>query len=304
MSKKTDVRVYEEIRKEIDIYSEDKFQVPMSNVFGRGTLAEKESFGGRSLQDNALRVDQAFAQVDELQDIWNHGHTQWMWKHINMTYHSPYNNMRQIAAEMSSKKRALQDAKWRQVKNEIKIRKIEEQLQKTEELDYWKEVELKVKLAEMREGMAEGTRYIEGAMKDVLALEGLYHDLKERVNGFSEEDIEKDETRTHLKRSIVQCLRDVRQTGAISKGEQEYAEQIGVNVGKLQHLLRDYVKKEVEEGDWGTEGLFAFVDQVADELTDIHKVNETRMKILGFNPDPVGHISYDTKVALLDKKEE
>ena len=39
MAEKTDVRVYEEIRKEIDIYSKDKFQVPMSNVFGRGTLA-------------------------------------------------------------------------------------------------------------------------------------------------------------------------------------------------------------------------------------------------------------------------
>ena len=141
-------------------------------------------------------------------------------------------------------------------------------------------------------------------MKDVLALEGLYDDLKERLHDFSEEDIEKDETRTHLKRSIVQCLRDVRQTGVISKGEQEYAEQIGVNVGKLQHLLREYTKKEVEDGDWGTQGLFAFVDQVADELTDVHKVNETRMKIQGFNPNPIGHISYDTKIVLLDKKEE
>jgi hypothetical protein len=304
MTEKNDVRIYEEIRKEIDIYSEDKFKVPMSNVFGRGTLAEKESFGGRSLQDNALMVDNAFEKVDELQDIWNHGHTQWMWKHINMTYHSPYNNMRQIAAEMAGKKRALQEAKWRQVKNEIKIRKIEEQLQKAEDLDYWKEVELKVKLAEMREGMVEGTRYIEGAMKDVLALESLYDNLKEKINEFSEYDIEKEETKTHLKRSIVQCLRDVRQTGSISKGEQEYAEQIGVNVGKLQALLREYVVKEVESDTWGVEGLFDFVDQVADELTDIHKVDEKRMKIQGFDPKPIETISFDTKVALLDKKEE
>ena len=106
--------------------------------------------------------------------------------------------------------------------------------------------------------MAEyGNREL-GIIQD--ALQEIYEDLKEKVSGFSEHDIEREESITHLKRSIVQCIRDVRQSGKITKGEQEYMEQIGVNPSKMQRIIQEYVKKEVEQNSWGSEGLFEFVD--------------------------------------------
>ena len=219
-----------------------------------------------------------------------------MWKHLNLSYHSPHKNMRQIAAEMNRKKAALNEAKWRQVKNEVKMKKIQEELDGGK-CDYWREVDLTVKLTELREGLAEGIVTIEGAMKDVLVLNELYEQLKSKVSNFSEIDIEMEESKTHLKRSIVQSIRDVRMSGAITKAEQEYLEQIGVNPMKMQNLIRQYVKQEEESTSWDNKGLYDFVDGIVKDLIDNHKVDIVRMEYMGFDSKPVENMSYDTTVA-------
>jgi hypothetical protein len=298
--KKNEIAVFEEIRKDLDITRDiSNFKVAMSDVFGKGSLAVKESFGGVTFKDNSVKVDLAIQNTDELQSIWNHSHTQWMWKHLNLSWLSPMKNMRQISAEMSRKKSALNEAKWKHVQNEVKIKKIEEELSQPELLEYWREVDLKIKLAQLQEGLAESSTIIEGAMKDVLAVNELYEQLKEKVSDFSEEDVEAEETKSHLKRSIVQCIRDIRQGGSITKGEQEYLEQIGVNPTKMQNVLRNYVKSEAEQDSWDVSGLYTFVDEIVEELANRHKVDEVRMDLQGFKNEYIGSITMDKKVALL-----
>ena len=303
--KKNEIAVFEEIRKDLDITRDiSNFKVAMSDVFGKGSLAVKESFGGVTFKDNSEKVDLAIQNTNELQNIWNHSHTQWMWKHLNLSWHAPLKNMRQIAAEISRKKAALNEAKWSHVRNEVKIKKIEEELSKPELLDYWREVDLKIKLAQLQEGLAEGSTHIEGAMKDLLALNELYEQLKSKVSSFSEEDVEKEETKAHLKRSIVQCIRDIRQGGSITKGEQEYLEQIGVNPTKMQNILREYVKAEADADSWDVSGLYKFVDGVVNELAEYHKVDKVRMNLQGFESEAIGNLTYDNKVAHLTNKTE
>lgn len=302
MSENKEIAIYEQIRKDLTVVDGSEYTVPMAAVFGKGTIAKVESFGNKTLAQNTQLVDTAIQNSRELQNIWNHSHSQWDWKHINLSYHSPLKNMRQIAAEINRKKNALNEAKWRQIEQEVKIRKIEEKLE-IGDLDYWKEVDLKVKLAKLKEGMAEGIVYIEGAMKDILALNDLYEQLKNKASEFSENDFEKEESKNHLKRSVVQCIRDVRQSGSITKGEQEYLEQIGVNPGKMQVLIRQYILKEVEEDSWSTKGLQDFVSEIVDELIDNQKVDIQRMEMMGFNPDSTPDFTYDKKVALLTKQD-
>tara|TARA_B110000495_G_scaffold42643_1_gene34896 strand:+ start:91 stop:735 length:645 start_codon:yes stop_codon:yes gene_type:complete len=210
--------------------------------------------------------------------------------------------MRQIAAELNSKTAALNNSKWGQIELEVEIRKLEEELEKGG-LEYWKEVEIKIKLAQKREGMAGGVLAIEGAMKDMLSLNEIYEQLKNKVSDFSEYDFEKEESKSHLKRSVVQCTRDVRQSGSITKGEQEYLEHIGVNPGKMQFLIRQYIQKEIEDS-WSTHGLQVFVDEIVDELIDVQKVDIQRLEMMGFDPEPASEYSYDKKIALLTKQEE
>jgi hypothetical protein len=291
-----ELAIWEEIRNDLVIKDGSEFSVPLSKVFGKGTITKTESFGGRTLSQNTALVDQALDNTKDLQQIWNRSHSQWMWRHLNLSYHSPHKNMRQIAAEVVRKKQALNEAKWGQIKSEIKIKKIEEQLAKPELLDYWGEVELKVKLAQLQEGMAEGITYIEGAMKDVLSLNDLYEQLKLQVNSFTEEDIEAEETKAHLKRSLVQSIRDVRQSGCITKGEQEYLEQIGVNPMKVQRLMKEYVAQEATAQDWSVTGLHQFVDELTDQLVDVAKVDKIRMDLMGFKSEFTPGMSYVTAI--------
>jgi hypothetical protein len=306
-NKTTELTVYEEIRRDLAVGSKE-VRVPMAMVFGRGTTGGNlQSFGGSTLAENTQKVDYALANTGELQTIWNHSHTQWMWKHLNLSWHEPMRNMRQIAAEMSRKKGALNEAKWRQVETEIKIRKIEEELEKgnqTGALDYWREVELKVKLAKLKEGIAEGVVIIEGAMKDVLVLNELYEQLKQKVSNFSEADVEKEETKSHLKRALVQSIRDVRMSGCITKAEQEYIEQIGINPMKLQNILRAYVESESKADSWDVSGLYEFIDRLTDELVDTYRVDEKRMELQGFTTSIFEEYAQSEKLALLPSKSE
>lgn len=295
---------YEEIVKDLTIVEDkNEMHVPVSMVFGKGQLAETKSFGGKTLAENSQMVDKALENTNELQNIWNRSHSQWDWKHINLSYHSDYKNVRQIAAEMSRKKMALDEAKWRQVKNEVAIKKMQEKLEKGD-LDYWKEVDLKLAIAERKEKNASGMMYIEGAMKDVLALNDLYEEMKQKFDGFTEQDFEKEESKSHLKRSVVQCIRDVRQQGFITKGEQEYLEQIGVNPTKMQARIRHYVSEEETNSDWTTRGLHDFVESVVSELIDVLHVDKVRMDLMGFSPESNEYITYKDTVAKLSHADD
>lgn len=296
--KNYDLTIFESIAKDVAI---SDAKVPLAKVFGHGELGNKESFGGRSIIENSELVDAAFENTKELQDIWNHSHSQWVWGHINLSWKNPLHNLRSVTAELSAKKAALNSAKWDQVRTQFKYRKLQDKLKKGSEegtLDYWKEIELKINLAELQEGIAEGNSYIEGAMKDVLALNNYYEQLKEQVGGFNEVDIEKEESKNHLRRSLTQCIRDVRQQGSISKGEQEYMEQIGVNPSKIQKAIKIYVKSEEDNDDWSVAPLHEFVNQMVDELIDYYKVAEKVMDLKGLKSEIVEEYININKVAL------
>jgi hypothetical protein len=295
---------YEEIVKDVTIVEDkNEMHVPVSMVFGKGQLAATKSFGGKTLAENAQMVDAALENTNELQNLWNRSHSQWDWRHINLSYHSDYKNVRQIAAEMSRKKMALDEAKWRQVKNEVAIKKMQEKIE-SGALDYWKEIDLKLNIAERKEKNASGMTYIEGAMKDVLALNELYEEMKQKFDGFTEQDFEKEESKSHLKRSVVQCIRDVRQQGHITKGEQEYLEQIGVNPTKMQARIRHYVTEEEASSDWTTVGLHGFVESVVAELIDVLHVDQIRMGLMGFKSEAKEFISYSGTVAKTVKEND
>lgn len=295
--KQTGLAIFEDLKHDLTVKDGSEFTIPLATIFGKGTIAKIESFGGVSLIENAQRVDLAIANTKDLQNIWNRSHTQWMWKHLNLSYLDPHKNMRQIAAEVARKRQALNEAKWNQIKTEVKIKKIEEQLSVPENLDYWTEVDLNIKLAENREKLAEGVSYVEGAMKDILALNDLFEQLKNKTDTFNELDIEKEESKAHIKRSIIQCIRDVRQSGSISKGEQEYLEQIGVNPTKMLMKIKDYVQEEARQTSWDVTILHEFVEKAASELIDNFKVDQIRLALMGFDSKPLESITYQKDIS-------
>ena len=275
-----DVTPFEESLKHAIATSDIKPGLPSASVFGREGLGSIESFGGNTLGENAARVDKVLQDALPLQRIWNRSHTNWLWRHVNLTYHSPIQNIRQLAAEIQKKRGAINSAKWGQLKAEIGIKRLEDRLAHGD-LHPQKETDLLINLAQAKESMAEGMAYIEGAMKDVLELGDLYNQMINKYGPVTETMVEEEEARTHLRRSLVQCLRDVRQTGTITKGEQEYLEQIGANVSKVQAEMQNFIKWErSDEAPWDGDGLFKFIDDLTDILLKAN-VAEKRMELLG-----------------------
>ena len=268
----------------------------IAEVFQTSNLAEVKSFGGLTLAENAKKVDLAISNVTETERIWNRSHSQWTWRHINLSYAAPMKNLRQISAEMTRKREALEEAKWNYMKNEIKLKQKEDRLAK--EKDSLKAQLLEIDIAQLKSGMANGMKYVEGAMKDVLTLSNLYDDLKEKYSDYNEEDFEKEEARSHLKRSLVQCLRDVRQSGRITKGEQEYLEQIGVNPGKITLDMLSFLDYEQKIDDYTVRPMYEFLEDMCVKLLDQLKVDDVRMQLQGLR----NH--HDNDAIFLPKKSE
>lgn len=265
--------------KDLNVWIQDAQTTHLSEVFSAENLPYVKSFGGKTLAENAALAEQAILNCTETERIWNRSHSQWTWRHINLSYAAPFKNLRQVSAEVSSKREALEEAKWNYLKTQAKIQIKEEQIEK--EKSDSKRALLEIELAQMKSQSASGMKYVEGAMKDVITLSELYNQLKKPYEGYSEEDFEREEAKSHLKRSLVQCLRDIRQSGRITKGEQEYLEQIGVNPGKVFQDMIRYLQTEETTEDYTVSGMYEFLDVMCDKLIDQLKVDEVRMQLQG-----------------------
>lgn len=296
----------------------------LKDVYGRGKLAELKSFGGKSLADNMERVDKAIAETRELGSIYNRNHSAWTRAYINLDSYDPWFNMRQVAAEVASRRNALTEAKWRHLENETKVKKLMVFLRMFDQhfakldaqgdgdvleydpqepifLDYDDEgnkivinpnreiaeldkYKLETELAKLQEGLLSGMNHIEGAMKEILILDDLYTQLQEQINEFNEEDYEKHNARAHLRQAIAQSLRDVRGGGSISKGEQRFLEQIGVNPTRMQSILREFVKEVESLDNISVVDIHKFICETADAVLASGAV-EKKAELFGVKPN-------------------
>ena len=305
-------------------------------VYGRGALGQLKSFGGNSLAENMDRVDKAIANTRELSNVYNRNHTEWTRRHINMEYYDPWMNMRQVSAEMSSRRQALDEAKYRQLENEVLIRREQRKLTRLQdkqmqidkeglvlgdEEDEYLDIDLdimdiQIEISKMQEGIMNGMSYIEGAMKEVLILEDLYEQLKNQISDFSEVEWEANNARAHLRMAISQSLRDVRERGCISKGEQRLLEQIGVNPGVIERELQEFVSKfergnvvddrgcatqvDLSAMDMSVNTLREFIESTAEKLIPATNI---KSEMFGFNPEPKTDYMYTDKIAVKSKDE-
>ena len=73
-------------------------------------------------------------------------------------------------------------------------------------------------------------------MKEIESVSKMDDYLKELMCDISEEEFEKAQVKSHIKRAMTQATREVREHGIIKCGNQEYLEQVGVCVLSLIHI--------------------------------------------------------------------
>ena len=266
-------------QKKVIQLKEESNQVAIKDLF-----PDSKSYGGNSLAVNIEKAETAIANVQYTERIWDRSRSQWMLKHLTCSQADGWLRLRQIGAEMSRKRMALNEAKFGYLKKKMKIGVKREEMDDASPANYRL---LEVEIMELESQMQEVMVKVEGALKEVQTLSGMHDSLKEHLGEISEEEFEKAQTKGHIKRAMQQSIREVRECGRIKTGNQEYLEQSGVCVTHAFGLITDYL--EQEKTATNTTLLYSFLDAVADEL---EPVADLQLEIFGFDKDTDLSLTY------------
>ena len=255
-------------------------QVAIKDLF-----LETKSYGGNSLAVNIDNAETAIAKVQYTERIWDRSRSQWMLKHLTCSQADGWLRLRQIGAEMSRKRQALNEAKFGYLKSKAKIGIKREEMEESSPANYRL---LEIEIMELESQMQEVLVKVEGALKEVQTLSDMHDSLKEHLGEINEEEFEKAQTKGHIKRAMQQAIREVRECGRIRTGNQEYLEQSGVCVTHAFNLITNYLEQEKEATN--TTLLYSFLDSVAEEL---EPVADLQLEIFGFDKDTNLSLTFD-----------
>ena len=238
-----------------------------------------ESYGGNTLVTNLEKVEKAIEKVKYTEKIFDRNRSQFMLKHLTCSNDDDWTRIRQISAEMWSKRSALTEAKFGYLEaiTEAKIKREEMLTEKGSKADL-----LEIQACRLENTAKEMLPKVEGAMKEIETLAQMHEDLKGRLGEITEENFEKAQTRSHIKRALAQSIREVRECGTIRNGNQEYLEQIGVSATSALKEIKGYLEFEKTSNELSTIVLHKFIKDFAEQYAD---VNIQQAEHLGFDPN-------------------
>ena len=251
-------------------------------------VAQQKSYGGNTLEVNLANASKAIASVQYTERIWDRSRSQWMLKFLTCSNADGWLRLRQISAEMNRKRMALSEAKFGYMKRltEAKIKR-DDMLEEDNEN---KKLLLEIEAAEFEFQAAETLIKVEGALKEVETLAKMHSELKERLGDITEEEFEKCQTKSHIKRATMQAVRDVKEKGRIGTGNGEYLEQSGVSTSAIQKENLAFIEKESKSGIGDTSMLHQFVDAIADKYEG-GAIQQAEW--LGFDPHANKNLTYE-----------
>jgi hypothetical protein len=251
-------------------------------------VAQHKSYGGKTLQQNLDNAEKAIAKVQYTERIWDKSRSQWMLKFLTCSNSDGWLRMRQIAAEMANKRMALQASKFGYMKKltEAKIKRDE----MLEEENENKKLLLEIEAAEFESNAAETLIKVEGALKEVEVLAEMHDQLKERLGDITEEEFEKTQTRSHIKRAVMQAVREVKECGKIKCGNAEYLEQVGLATSAIFKEILAFIEQESRSGIGDTSLLHKFLDAIADKYEG---AAIQQAEWLGFDPNVNMNVTFE-----------
>lgn len=250
-------------------------------------ISNLPSYGGKSFLQNLESSEKAMSKVEYTNKIWDRSRSQWMLKFLTCSNADGWLRMRQICAEMNRKKTALNEAKFSYMKNLAHI-KIEKEKSENE-TNKNKKLLIDIEIAEAEHNATESLTRMGGAMKEVETLAQMHDELKEKLGDITEQEFEKAQTKGHLKRAVMQAIREVKECGKIRTGNMEYLEQTGVSTSAIYKEILEFIKVESEAGIGDTSLLHKFLEAIAEKY-EVAVVQQAEW--LGFDPNMNANITY------------
>ena len=204
---------------------------------------------------------------------------------LNMIDSTPYRVLRQILAQVESKRSALNENIYK-----IELKKVEyEELQwkLSNETNGLKIKKINIKINKIACDIIDSQGHIEASLKEIGAYKRRYDEIINSFNipdNWDEQDFENEEIEHHIKSIFRNAVRD-RMQGSHNQGTMEYMEQFGINPITAYALTDKYIgdinNTIVNEGK-GADivALYKFYDQMYHIFKDEYK--KAMMK-LGLN---------------------
>ena len=251
-------------------------------------VAQHKSYGGNTLEVNLANASKAIAKVQYTERIWDRSRSQWMLKFLTCSNADGWLRLRQISAEMNRKRMALSEAKFGYMKRltEAKIKRDDI----LEENNENKKLLLEIEAAEFDYQAAETLVKVEGALKELETLAQMHDELKERLGDVTEAEFEKCQTKAHIKRDVMQSVRDVKEKGSIGIGNAEYLEQRGISTSAMQKEILAFIEEESKSGIGDTSMLHKFLDAISNKYEG---VVIQQAEWLGFDPNVNMNLTYE-----------
>ena len=109
------------------------------------------------------------------------------------------------------------------------------------------------------------------------------------MGDITEEKFEKAQTRAHIKRAVLQSVREVKECGKIKCGNAEYLEQSGLCTTAILKDIFIFLEEESQAGVGDTSMLHQFLDAIADKYEN---ATIQQAEWLGFDPTPDENLTY------------
>ena len=238
---------------------------------GMNGVAKQKSYGGNTLETNLKNADIAISKVQYTERIWDRARSQWSLKFLTCCNGDAWTRLRQVSAEMFSKRSALSTAKFNYLKDTTKAKIKRSEMAK--ENDKNKKKLLEIEANELEFNASDGLVKVEGALKECETLADLHDALKLKIGEVTEEAFESEETKAQIRRVFSQSVREVKECGTIRCGNSEYMEQIGICTAEAFKDIRSFIEQEDKSRVIDTSMLQDFLEFAANkyEVTSIQK---------------------------------
>lgn len=270
------------------------------------TRAGHENFAMVTIDDE--RMQKIAKRMDEINrglNAFGKTNTQFVALGLTLSEATPERNIRQIHAQLESKRGALSEAQFRLLKQQNDLKR--KMLRRQEILDaevgqgtkypteMHKELDVErvdIDIEEIKSKMVDGRVHIEQAIKEIGMYQDAYDDIVETfgLQNWDEVDMEHADVRYNLRRCFLQSLRSCRQIGHINEPNQEWLEQLGINPSFVQYEMLSFLETErkvmmdmaKENKGFGDDmsAVDDFVDHLAEKYKDapINQIKKRGMK--------------------------
>jgi hypothetical protein len=204
-----------------------------------------EKYGRDDLQARWEITTKTLNELAPLHDIWDRQNSDWTLNNLTIPQAPPMRQIRQISAEIEHRSMALSEAKFSLLRKDLENKEGMRRLAEDELTPYERSI-IELDISKRNEEIAFTLRKVSGAMRDVTTLQSAYDRISSQHGVPSLTRANEEEHEAAIYRAIRQSIRDVRQSGHIGAGNQEYLEQCGVNPSHALIEIRGYVTSELQ----------------------------------------------------------